>query len=180
MLFFIPDVEYWIESDDEIDEDITIEGSHIPPPEMELEGSEGNLHRTNITIRWIVMLLSVFQTHFYLTKRALCWLLNFLFILFRYFGRFSSDMAELGLAFPQSLHQYEAVVSNIIPNSIFEKRAVCTNCQSIYKFEECVRKCGTRYEVMRCKSKSFNKTCNHLLMREIRTSNGTAKFYLSS
>lgn len=76
LLFFILDVEHWIESDAEIDEDILVEDFYIPPPEMKLEPAQGTVRVDNSTIRWIIMLVSVFQTQYYLTNRALSWLLS--------------------------------------------------------------------------------------------------------
>lgn len=63
-------VEFWIESDMEIDEDIVVEDTSIPPPDVQDSPENG--------VRWIVTLLSIFQTRFFLTNRALNWLLKFL------------------------------------------------------------------------------------------------------
>ena len=170
---FLLEVEHWIESDIEIDEDMMVESSHIPPPEMKLEHVQ-DTPEVNNTIKWIIMLLSVFQTQFYLTERALGWLLN---LLFRFLGRYSSQLAELAVRFPQSLHQYRNLVPSILPNNSFERRAVCRSCESIYRFEECIRKVGTRSDVINCTNESFKKTCKQPLMREIRSNSGTTKFY---
>ena len=76
----ISDVEYWIEGDTDIDEDVMVENSHIPPPEVEFDSAPCSTE-VDSTIRWIIMLLSVFQTQFYLTNRALGWLLKFISVL---------------------------------------------------------------------------------------------------
>ena len=63
-------VEFWIESDMEIDEYIVIEDASIPPPDVQDSPENGEL---SIIVRWIVTLLSIFQTRFFLTNRALNW-----------------------------------------------------------------------------------------------------------
>lgn len=78
-MFFQIGPKYWIESDLEIDEDVPVEGAHIPPPELDLELTQ-DAAEVNIIIRWIVTLLSVFQTQFFITNRAISWLLNLFFV----------------------------------------------------------------------------------------------------
>ena len=100
---FLLDAEFWVESDSEIEEDITLADAIIPshlPDELVEESGQAD-----ITIRWVVTLLSVFQTQFYLTNRALSWLLTFLFVLFRFLGRYSEKVARLAHQFPSTLHQ---------------------------------------------------------------------------
>ena len=167
----ISDVEHWIEGDTDIDEDVMVENSHIPPPEVEFDSAPCSTE-VDSTIRWIIMLLSVFQTQFYLTNRALGWLLKFISVLLRFLGRFSSKIAEIGLKFPQTLHRYGKIIPSMLPNASFERRAVCKSCESIYKLEECLKKVGSRTDVMNCKSKPFKP-----LMREIRSITGNTKFY---
>ena len=167
--------EFWVESDSEIEEDIAVGDATIPsclPEELVEESAE--VHNT---IRWVITLLSVFQTQFYLTNRALAWLLTFLLVIFRFLGRYSEKVARLAHQFPSTLHQYQLVLSGIIPNCSFEKRAVCSRCDAIYRFEECVKKVGTRTTSALCKCKLFRKHCNQVLMKQIVTRNGTIKFY---
>ena len=128
-------------------------------------------------IRWIIILLSVFQTQFYLTNRALGWLLNIVFVLLRFLGRYSAAIAELAGRFPRSLHQYGNQLPNFLPRVSFERRAVCKSCDKIYTFEDCVEKVGTSTYAIKCTSRHFKKTCNQPMMREIKSSNGTTKFY---
>ena len=67
--FPVTDVENWVECDIDniIDEDVILEISDIPPPEVEFESEQGTSEGQN-TIRWVLVLLSVFQTQFYLTN----------------------------------------------------------------------------------------------------------------
>ena len=53
-------MEYWTESDIEIDEDIEIEGAHIPPPDiLDMQESQEKIELRMI-VRWIMTHLSVF------------------------------------------------------------------------------------------------------------------------
>lgn len=169
------EAEIWIESDSEIEEDIALSEAIIPshlPDELVEESTE-----IDNTIRWVITLLSIFQTQFYLTNRALSWLLTFLFVILRFLGRYSNEIARLAHKFPSTLHQYQLILSGIIPNSSFEKRAVCSTCDAIYRFEECVKKVGTRRVSALCKRTRFRKQCNQVLMKQIVTKTGTMKFY---
>ena len=85
----------------------------------------------NSIIRWVVTLLAVFQSRFYLTTRAFSWLLTFLFVVLRFLGRYSTKVAELALHFPHTLHQYQFFLFGIEANISFEKRAVCVKCDAI-------------------------------------------------
>ena len=103
------DAEFWIESDLELDEDlITLEGATITPtlPDEPLQESA----EYNSIIRWVVTLLAVFQSRFYLTNRAFSWLLTFLFVVLRFLGRYSTKVAELALHFP---HTFQLFLSGI-------------------------------------------------------------------
>ena len=114
------DVEYWIDSDFETDEDVSVEDAHIPPPELDPEPTQ-DAAEVNLTLWWIVTLLSIFQTQFYVTNRALTWLLNFLFVVFRYLGRYSATIASLAQKFPRSFHQYSSLMPMIMQDNSFHR-----------------------------------------------------------
>ena len=69
------DAAFWVEGDSEIEEDMALGNASLPsclPDELVEESAE-----VDNTIQWVITLLSVFQIQFYLTNRALCWLLAF-------------------------------------------------------------------------------------------------------
>ena len=165
-----------MESDLEIDEDVSIEDADIPPLELDPEHTQDPTE-VDITIWWIVTLLSLFQTQFYVTNRALTWLLNFLFVIFHYLGRYSAIIASLAQKFPQSFHhQYSSLMPMIMPKNSFHGQAVCRKCEAVYAFDECLTMVGSRTTVNHCKNKLFGKR-DQLLMKEVITSNGTNKHY---
>ena len=170
-------IEFWIETDMEIDEDVDIESANIPPPDVSLVQDSPEKAELNIVVKWIITLLSVFQTRFFLTNRALNWLLRFLGVLLSFLGSYSPQIAELATRLPRGIHQYNQSLSKIIQGGTFERQAVCSACCSIYKFEECIRKVGSRAYINRCTYKPFKKVCNEPLMKEVVSSSGHRKFY---
>ena len=170
-------VEFWIETDVEIDEDVEIESTNVPPPEVSLLQESPEEAEVNMIEKWIITLLSVFQTRFFLTNRALNWLLRFLSVLLGFLGRYSPRIAELAIKLPKGIHQYEASLSKIIQGGTFERRAVCPSCSSLYDFDECIRKVGSQTYVNHCLFKPFKKACKTPLMKEIVSSCGNRKFY---
>ena len=123
-------VEFWIESDKEIDEDVEIEGANIPLPDVSLVQDSPEKAELSIIVRWIIVLLSIFQTQFFLTNQALSWLLKFLSMLLKFLGRCSKNIAELAVRLPQSIYQQDLSLLDYIKGNIFERRAVCRACDS--------------------------------------------------
>ena len=97
------DIKYWIESDKEIDEDIDITNA-IPPPDIAVSEEESQ-DRTNVQsmTRWITVLLTIFQSRFFLTNRTLDWLLKFIVVVFQYFGTYSENLAKVAGELPHSM-----------------------------------------------------------------------------
>ena len=173
MLFNVTsDIEYWTESDVEIDEDIQLECAHIPPPDISDIPESQEKAELCMIVKWIMTLLSVFQTRFYLTDRALKWIIKFLGVLLQFLGKYSTKIAELAPMLPQSMN-------NSLTNmgGLFQRRAVCKDCDSLYTFGECIRKNGLRTVVNHCSHKLFMKTCNQPLMKEVISRSGHQKFY---
>lgn len=168
-------IEYWTESDTEIDDDIGIENEHIAPPDIAdtLESQENT--EIHMTVRWVMLLLSIFQTRFYLTDRSLNWLLKFLATLLHFLGKYSTKIVKIASLLPQSVNK----CTNILFDSknMFERRAVCSKCDTLYTFNECLKKEGLQTSITRCSFKSFSKKCNEPLMKEIISHSGHHKFY---
>ena len=55
-----------------------LEGAHRPPLDLSTVAESQQKAELEMIVRWIVTLLSIFQTRFFLTDRALNWLLKFL------------------------------------------------------------------------------------------------------
>ena len=93
-------IEFWIETDMEIDEDVEIESGNIPPPDVSLVQDSPEKVELNIVVKWVITLLSVFQTRLFLTNRAL---LRFLSILLCFLGSYSPKVAELATRLPRGI-----------------------------------------------------------------------------
>ena len=65
------DCEYWLESDEDIDLDMN--ASALPPQDLPVDDTE-NQGITAI-VRWMLLLVSLFQSKFSITDRAISWLL---------------------------------------------------------------------------------------------------------
>lgn len=104
-------IEFCIETDMEIDEDMEIKSANIPPPEVSLVQDSPKKAELIIVVKWIITLLSVFQTIFFLTNRALNWLLRFLSILLSFLGSYSPKIAELAARLSRGIHQYNQSLS---------------------------------------------------------------------
>ena len=159
----------------EIDEDVELESAHIPPPDIVDVPESQEMADIHMLVRWIMTLLAIFQTRFYITDRALKWMLKFLVVLFQFLGRFSEKIAVLASFLPRSMIQYND--SLVIESKLFQRRAVCKECNSLYTFDECLTKTGSCTVINRCSFKLFSKTCNQLLMKEVISRSSTHKFY---
>lgn len=122
-------------------------------------------------------MLSIFQAKFYLTNRALSWLLKFLFVIFQFLGLYSTKLADLAKVMPHSIHQYNNQMLTLIPINVIERRAVCIQCELLYKFDDCIKRVGSETTVVCCRNTVFRKKCNQQLMKQIVTSSGNRNFY---
>ena len=135
------DVEFWDESDTEIDEDIDNADSRCMSPLNDSDNEDvSSISERRVTVRWIIVILSIFQTRFILTAEAMKWLLKFLVVLLRYLGKYSPKLTEIADLLPQSLYQYESSLGSITPNIDINKNVVCLKCESLYTLKECFRK----------------------------------------
>ena len=130
-----------------------------------------------ISTRWIIALLTIFQSRFFLTNRALDWLLKFIVVVFKYFGNYSENLTEVASELPHSLYLYNQSVENIMPVNNFVKKAVCMRCETLYNFKDCFKTIGLNKIIMHCTNKPFKKECGELLMKEVISSSGNKKVY---
>lgn len=83
------DIEYWLENDDDIDEDL-IPVSNLPPKDLQFATDENN--DAKVITKWIVLLLSLFKARFVISDGAISWLLKFIVALLRVLGTFSEKI----------------------------------------------------------------------------------------
>lgn len=172
--------EYWMESDTELDIDLA--SNAIPPVEPRLDEPGPSDDQSSAFIRWIVFLLAYFQTHFFLSDKAIQWLLYFLSVLFKALGKFSDKIAIIANLVPTSLFKYRQHAANIsYGTDSFEKRVACKKCFSLYTYDECLLKAGSVITVKSCSFEPFrsprSRQCGELLMKEVISASGCKKYY---
>ena len=106
---------------------------------------ENTEHHT--VIRWILILLSIFQSRFFVTNQAMAWLTKFIKVLLTFLGKYSPKIAHIAAAFPVELNNFRKKIEE---DRKFQCRGACTNCDSIYKFEDCITKVGLIVSGKKC------------------------------
>ena len=92
---------------------------------------------TSITVRWIVFLVSFFQSQYSITDRAIAWLLKFLYTLLKFLGYFSTWMYTIADKLPRTIYKQEQHFRELTFHSdSFQKRVVCKKCWALYTMEE--------------------------------------------
>ena len=136
MYIHIDQPEYWIESDDEIEHDL--EASSMPPHAIPLDTSETTDQQSNMIVQWIVLLVSFFQSRFSIADRATTWLLQFLYILLKVLGTFSSKIDSIADTLPCSLYKLDQRFCNLSVSHFdsFQKRVMCRCCWVLYTVAE--------------------------------------------
>ena len=153
----------------------------MPPMEVNLDAESGENEQSSLIVKWVIVLLAVFQTQYRLTDNALTWLLKFLSVLFKALATIlSKNIAYIAEKLPKSLYKHNKATGDIsLGCDSFEKRAVCSSCCALYKYDECLSKHGSTVSVETCNYKPFrnSKRCGELLMKEIVSCSGNARHY---
>lgn len=133
--FIIDEAEYWIETDQDIEHDLG--ASSLPPQDIPIDSPESSDQQANI-VWWIALLVSYFQSRFSITNRAITWLLQFLYILFKILGTLSSKIYLIAGTLPRTLHRYDQQFRNLsgFPSDSFQKCVVCRRCWELYTIDE--------------------------------------------
>ena len=92
-----------------------------------------------------------------------------------YLGRYSEFTAQIAAVFPKSVHLRNKYYK--ISKVDITKYVVCPKCHSLYSFDECLVKCGSRYTVKSCPHSVLGKVCGARLLKEVVSRNGNPKFY---
>ena len=133
-------IEYWIESDVDIDEDIRDDTNRAPPIITLSDSDASEKTESHSVVKWIVVLLSIFQSRFFVTNRAMTWLIKFIGILLTFLGKYSPDVASIASIFPSKMRHFNKTVEK---DCQFGRRAACVSCDSIYKFDDCLQNVGS-------------------------------------
>lgn len=107
----------------------------MSPHEVSLDCDKSK--ESHIVVKWLVILLSIFQTRYFLTNRAMTWLVTFIGVLLKFLGRYSTEVAAIASTFPCSFSTFNNSIPGGSQYDQFERRAACVKCDSIYRFKEC-------------------------------------------
>ena len=112
---------------------------------------------------------------------ALNLLLHFLYIFFKVLYRLSprNQLARIVDDFPPTMYKFHKLL--YAQNYQFLKYVVCQWCNTIYKFDDCTEKIGSRKVARICNTRFSNRErpCNGELVRRIELINKNIIFYPS-
>ena len=133
------DIEYWKESDDEIEGDIQECAQSEPNAQdiqMDSQQQAGLDSEQAAVVWWVVMFTCTLQSLHSLSLRAVKWLLKFLVVLLTFLGRYSDKISEIARAFPCTLFlRTKYIREKVSVPPIFQKVA-CRNCHSLHRYED--------------------------------------------
>ena len=122
-------VEYWMESDGDVDKDLC----KPPPFQQTLESPQKS--SIEPVIWWIVAFIRLMRTLHKLPDRAVSWLIKFLCVLLHFLGRRYERVAQIAEGLPQSLYllsrysMEQSAATNIV------HYVVCRECDALYHQE---------------------------------------------
>ena len=77
-------------------------------------------------------------------------LLSFLWCLFTVLGQYSEKISAIAKAFPSTIYKRAQYLKKTLAVPSIHHMVVCPHCYSIFDFQECVDKCGSRTVVRVC------------------------------
>ena len=122
-----------------------------PSPSDESEDIQFDVEQRVITW-WVVVFTCTLQTLHSLPSRAAQWLLQFLYCLLTILGRYSPKIGDIARGFPKTLYLRTQFLKDhmymLVPKP--HHMVVCQACHSLYSFEDCIEKRGSRIFVRLC------------------------------
>ena len=170
----LPDVEYWNDSDDGVEEDIQSYVSHTFSSicsDIQSDDIESD-NDVDAVVFWLVLFTCLIQTLHGLSTRSMKWMLKMISTLLSYLGSFSNNIVDMALKFPSTLHQRNVYLREKTHLPSIEQKVACSHCHALYRYDECIDKRGCSTYVKTCMDSQKNLP----LLREIKTRNGSSKF----
>ena len=170
-----PDVEYWQESDAEVNRDLP---SQCPdePASPHINDDDDLDNEQAAFVWWVVVFTCVFQTLHSLSSRAVQWLLKFLGVAFTFLSRYSPAIGQMAQKLPTTLHQREVFLKNKLSVPLVHQMVVCSRCHSLYNYYDCLEKRGTQVVILPC-PECIKSRRNLPLLKQLITNPGNNKFY---
>lgn len=101
----------------------------------------------NALIQWLLGFILSLQAKYYVSNKAIEFLLRFLHLFFSVLGRFSPFLKTLHDLFPQSLH---AMYKSVKYEDNFKKYIVCLKCSKLYTYNESIETIGRQKSSKLC------------------------------
>ena len=173
------ETEYWCEDDSEIEQDFDFcqSPSSLPSTVIPSSVPEKESDDNKPLVWWIVFFVSIFQTLHSISDQAIDLLLKFIHILLQFLACYSPRLQGAAAAFPKSLHLRDKFVKECTYVTSVERYVSCSSCHSLYKFNDCFEKSGTRLVTKRCSNVTHSKKCNAPLLKQVISSTGSPKVY---
>ena len=127
-------------------------------------------------IYWMIHLIALLQKKHYIPNVAVSMLLQFLHAFFMILSRTGSKLEFLE-KFPKSVYQMQKHLNR--NSQIFKRYVVCEKCSSIYEYDNCLERSGTRILPKVCKYKASRRAvlCNGELLKSVNLLNGKTLLY---
>ena len=132
-------MEYWNESDSDIDEDFSVadlQNDEPKSPDLPMASHEDE----KSIIWWVVVFTCLLETLHSLPSQAITWLLKFLSSLFVFLSEYSYNIANIAYAFPSTLHQRTNFILQKLSLPSVQRYVVCQACSSLHNFNDCLEK----------------------------------------
>ena len=171
-------MEYWDESDSDINEDFSVadlQNDEPNTPDLPMTSQEVNEDEKSI-IWWVVVFTCLLETLHSLPSRAITWLLKFLSSLFVFLSQYFNNIANIAHTFPSTLHQRTNFILQKLSLPSVQRYVVCQACLSLHNFNDCLEKRGSMIHIKVCPECEKEKTMVPLL-REVTTRTGSKKHY---
>lgn len=132
------DIEYWEESDTELDEDFTTQRPMTSPvlPDAN-EDTELLDDEQNAIVYWVTLFTCVLQVLHSLPLCAVQWLIAFLSTILTCLGKYSTKIAQIAKAFPKTLHLRNIYIRSLITMPSVQIMVVCRKCHATYNLRDC-------------------------------------------
>ena len=169
------EVEYWGESDSEIEQDVESSPSPSLPPDITASPTPEKKYEP--LVWWIVVFVCIFQTLHSISDRAVAWLLRFIGTLLQYLGSISPQIKSMAESFPKSVYLRDKFISGDVGNCHFKKYVSCPSCHTLYHFNNCIEKTGAVSAPKKCTNVTLFNVCNAYLVKQVVSKSGSLKFY---
>ena len=166
--------EIW---NDHLIDDLIKDIENLPPLPIQVE----NNNIVHSLVFWLLYFLLIWQTSCHISDNGMAWLLKFLSSWFKLLGVMvpSDILAQIVTIFPGTLYMLRQFFN--FDRDDFDKLVVCSKCDTLYKYNECVKTVNNRKVVKTCSGVRYSRgkkiQCGEDLVYNVQLKNGESRFY---